>query len=229
MRTRATPITPLRRRDRAHRRPGRHRAVVADRGRSSSTRSSSRPRPGAVHDRELRDLRPQGLRVAGPQGLARHHQLAEDPHARRARVGDTTVHGGTVVGPGVATVLVGRHARGGAGRHARLRHPTPATRRRPRSLTGSATVLIRGRPRCAAGDAAPAAPRCPSAARRWRSDEHAGPPHWATTRRSGRLGLPAALVSPDARPPTMADGRQRRAAIDEALAAPAADDGSAAG
>jgi uncharacterized Zn-binding protein involved in type VI secretion len=70
-----------------------------------------------------------------------------------ARVGDTTVHGGTVAGPGVATVLVaGMPAAVAGDTHACVipsppPHPpvTPFT-------TGSATVMIGGRPALRAGD-----------------------------------------------------------------------------
>jgi uncharacterized Zn-binding protein involved in type VI secretion len=69
-----------------------------------------------------------------------------------ARVGDTTAHGGTVVGPGVATVLVaGMPAAVLGDMHACVIPPPhpPAT---PFAV-GSATVVIQGRPAVRAGDA----------------------------------------------------------------------------
>lgn len=68
-----------------------------------------------------------------------------------ARVTDPTTHGGTVVGPGVATVLVGGMPAAVLGDlHACVitpGHPptTPFT-------AGSATVLVGGRPALRAGD-----------------------------------------------------------------------------
>ena len=70
-----------------------------------------------------------------------------------ARVGDTTVHAGTVTGPGVATVLVGGMPAAVLGdMHACViplppPHP-PATP----FVASSATVLIQGRPALRAGD-----------------------------------------------------------------------------
>ncbi len=70
-----------------------------------------------------------------------------------ARVGDPTVHGGAVVGPGVATVLVGGMPAGVVGdMHA---CPIVAPSHVPSSpfVAGSATVLIGGRPALRAADA----------------------------------------------------------------------------
>jgi uncharacterized Zn-binding protein involved in type VI secretion len=70
-----------------------------------------------------------------------------------ARVGDTTVHGGTVTGPGVATVLIGGQPAAVLGdMHACV---IPAnTGHLPSSpfTAGSAKVLISGRPALRAGD-----------------------------------------------------------------------------
>ncbi|MFG2825017.1 PAAR domain-containing protein [Kitasatospora sp. NPDC048365] len=70
-----------------------------------------------------------------------------------ARVGDTTVHGGTVVGPGVATVLVGGMPAAVMGDlHAcAVPSPPPHPPATP-FLAGSATVLIQGRPALRVGD-----------------------------------------------------------------------------
>ncbi len=65
---------------------------------------------GTVEAGELGHLRHQGIRAAGPQGCPGQHQLGGGAMPGAARVGDTTVHGGTVVGPGVATVLIAGHA-----------------------------------------------------------------------------------------------------------------------
>ncbi|MDT9694963.1 PAAR domain-containing protein [Streptomyces sp. P17] len=70
-----------------------------------------------------------------------------------ARVGDTTVHGGTVVGPGVPTVLVGGTPAAVLGDMHVCVIPSPPPH--PPStpfLAGSATVLIQGRPALRAGD-----------------------------------------------------------------------------
>ena len=70
-----------------------------------------------------------------------------------ARVGDPTVHGGTVVGPGVATVMIGGMPAAVIGDlHACPISPghlpsSPFT-------AGSATVMIGGRPALRVGDAA---------------------------------------------------------------------------
>ena len=69
-----------------------------------------------------------------------------------ARVGDTTVHGGTVVGPGVATVLVaGLPAAVMGDMHACV-IPPPAHVPASPFVAGSTTVMIQGRPALRAGD-----------------------------------------------------------------------------
>lgn len=70
-----------------------------------------------------------------------------------ARVGDTTVHGGTVVGPGVATVLIaGMPAAVVGDVHACvIPQPPPHIPVSP-FVAGSATVLIQGRMALRAGD-----------------------------------------------------------------------------
>ena len=71
-----------------------------------------------------------------------------------ARVGDTTAHGGTVVGPGVATVLVGGMPAAVVGdMHACVIPSPPPHPPATPFLAGSATVLIQGRPALRAGDA----------------------------------------------------------------------------
>jgi uncharacterized Zn-binding protein involved in type VI secretion len=71
-----------------------------------------------------------------------------------ARVGDVTAHGGTVAGPGAATVLVGGLPAAVAGDvHA---CPVPSPPPHPPATpfgAGSATVLVQGRPALRAGDA----------------------------------------------------------------------------
>lgn len=70
-----------------------------------------------------------------------------------ARVGDTTVHGGTVVGPGVATVLVGGMPAAVLGdMHACVIPSPPPHPPTTPFVAGSATVLIQGRPALRAGD-----------------------------------------------------------------------------
>ncbi|MPY55734.1 PAAR domain-containing protein [Streptomyces spongiae] len=70
-----------------------------------------------------------------------------------ARVGDTTVHGGTVVGPGVATVLVGGMPAAVLGdMHACVIPSPPPHPPATPFLAGSSTVLIQGRPALRAGD-----------------------------------------------------------------------------
>ncbi len=71
-----------------------------------------------------------------------------------ARMGDTTTHGGTIVGPGVATVLIG-------GKPAAVMGDThvcslPPNGHQPTTSpfpSGSATVLISGRPALRVTDA----------------------------------------------------------------------------
>ena len=70
-----------------------------------------------------------------------------------ARVGDTTNHGGTVMGPGVATVMIkGKPAAVLGDNHvcsipANAPHPNPSP-----FIIGSATVLIGGKPALRTGD-----------------------------------------------------------------------------
>lgn len=69
-----------------------------------------------------------------------------------ARVGDPTVHGGTVAGPGVATVMIGGMPAAVLGdMHA---CPVPPPSHLPSSpfVAGSATVMIGGRPALRAAD-----------------------------------------------------------------------------
>ena len=71
-----------------------------------------------------------------------------------ARVGDTTAHGGTVVGPGVATVLIaGMPAAVVGDMHACVIPSPPPHPPATPFVAGSATVLIQGRPALRAGDA----------------------------------------------------------------------------
>lgn len=71
-----------------------------------------------------------------------------------ARVGDVTAHGGTVVGPGVATVLVGGMPAAVAGDvHACVVPSPPPHPPTTPFLAGSATVLVQGRPALRVGDA----------------------------------------------------------------------------
>lgn len=69
-----------------------------------------------------------------------------------ARVGDTSSHGGTVAGPGVATVLVGGQPAAVAGDT----HVCPVPQPHPPSpfAAGSGTVTIGGRPALRVGDTA---------------------------------------------------------------------------
>jgi len=69
-----------------------------------------------------------------------------------ARVGDTTAHGGTVVGPGVATVLVAGMPAAVLGDMHACVIPPPHPPTTPFAV-GSATVVIQGRPAVRAGDA----------------------------------------------------------------------------
>ena len=71
-----------------------------------------------------------------------------------ARVGDTTAHGGTVVGPGVATVLIaGMPAAVVGDMHACVIPSPPPHPPATPFVAGSATVLVQGRPALRAGDA----------------------------------------------------------------------------
>ncbi|MCB2182645.1 MAG: PAAR domain-containing protein [Desulfobulbaceae bacterium] len=72
-----------------------------------------------------------------------------------ARVGDTTVHGGTIVGPGVATVMIGGMPASVLGDS----HVCPIPPLTPHITTspfvmGSATVMIGGVPAVRVGDTA---------------------------------------------------------------------------
>jgi uncharacterized Zn-binding protein involved in type VI secretion len=69
-----------------------------------------------------------------------------------ARVGDTTVHGGTVVGPGVATVLVAGMPAAVVGDMHACVIPPPAHVPASPFVAGSTTVMIQGRPAVRAGD-----------------------------------------------------------------------------
>ena len=70
-----------------------------------------------------------------------------------ARVGDTTTHGGTVMGPGVSTVMIkGMPAAVATDNHMCA---IPANTPHPQSTPfpkGSATVMIGGKPALRAGD-----------------------------------------------------------------------------
>ncbi|KGN77421.1 PaaR repeat-containing protein [Porphyromonadaceae bacterium COT-184 OH4590] len=69
--------------------------------------------------------------------------------AAAARVGDITTHGGTITGPGAATVLIGGMPAAIMGDlHICAIVPTPATPHLVSSpfVMGSATVLICGKP-----------------------------------------------------------------------------------
>lgn len=68
-----------------------------------------------------------------------------------ARVGDTTTHGGTLVGPGVATVLVGGMPAAVMGDAHACVIPPPHPSATP-FPAGSATVLLQGRPALRMGD-----------------------------------------------------------------------------
>lgn len=71
-----------------------------------------------------------------------------------ARVGDTTVHGGAVVGPGVPTVLVGGMPAAVLGDLHACAIPPPAHVPSTPFTMGSATVMIGGRPALRVGDVA---------------------------------------------------------------------------
>ena len=70
-----------------------------------------------------------------------------------ARVGDTTNHGGTVIGPGTPTVLIGKKPAAVAGDNHVCAIPanTPHVQSSPFPM-GSTTVLIGGKPALRAGD-----------------------------------------------------------------------------
>ena len=71
-----------------------------------------------------------------------------------ARVGDPTVHGGAVVGPGVSTVLVGGMPAAVLGDLHACPIPPPGHIPSTPFTMGSATVLIGGRPALRVGDPA---------------------------------------------------------------------------
>lgn len=71
-----------------------------------------------------------------------------------ARVGDPTVHGGAVVGPGVPTVLIGGMPAAVLGDLHACPIATPGHLPSSPLVGGSATVLIGGRPALRATDAA---------------------------------------------------------------------------
>ncbi|MGZ4387763.1 MAG: PAAR domain-containing protein [Gaiellaceae bacterium] len=70
-----------------------------------------------------------------------------------ARVGDTTVHGGAVTGPGVATVLIGGMPAAVLGDLHACAIPPPSHVPVTPFTAGSATVLVGGRPAVRVGDA----------------------------------------------------------------------------
>ena len=71
-----------------------------------------------------------------------------------ARVGDTSTHGGTIVGPGVATVLIGGMPAAVAGdMHVCSLPPTGHQPTASAFPSGSTTVLIGGRPAVRTSDA----------------------------------------------------------------------------
>jgi len=70
-----------------------------------------------------------------------------------ARVGDTTVHGGAVTGPGVATVLIGGMPAAVLGDLHTCAIPPPSHVPVTPFTAGSATVLVGGRPAVRVGDA----------------------------------------------------------------------------
>ena len=69
-----------------------------------------------------------------------------------ARVGDTTVHGGTIVGPGVATVLIGGMPAAILGDSHVCPIPPPAHVTVTPFVMGSGTVMIGGMPALRVGD-----------------------------------------------------------------------------
>ncbi|MGK5110797.1 MULTISPECIES: PAAR domain-containing protein [unclassified Geodermatophilus] len=70
-----------------------------------------------------------------------------------ARVGDPTVHGGTVVGPGVATVMIGGLPAAVLGDVHACPIPPPSHIPSSPFVAGSTTVMIGGRPALRASDA----------------------------------------------------------------------------
>ena len=70
-----------------------------------------------------------------------------------ARVTDTTTHGGTVIGPGVATVLLGGMPAATLGdNHVCVLPPNSHQPTASPFIQGSSTVLIGGKPALRAGD-----------------------------------------------------------------------------
>ena len=70
-----------------------------------------------------------------------------------ARVGDTTVHGGTVTGPGVATVMIGKMPAAVMGDlHVCVIPPIVHQPTVSPFILGSSTVMIGGRPALRVGD-----------------------------------------------------------------------------
>jgi len=69
-----------------------------------------------------------------------------------ARVGDTTVHGGVVTGPGVPTVLIGGQPAAVLGDLHTCPIPPPSHVTVTPFAVGSATVLVSGRPAVRVGD-----------------------------------------------------------------------------
>ena len=69
-----------------------------------------------------------------------------------ARVGDPTVHGGTVVGPGVATVMIGGMPAAVLGDMHACAIPPPSHIPSSPFIAGSTTVMIGGRPALRASD-----------------------------------------------------------------------------
>jgi uncharacterized Zn-binding protein involved in type VI secretion len=70
------------------------------------------------------------------------------------RIGDPTVHGGVVTGPGVATVLIGGQPAAVVGDLHSCAIPPPSHVPVTPFVAGSATVLIGGRPAVRVGDSA---------------------------------------------------------------------------
>jgi uncharacterized Zn-binding protein involved in type VI secretion len=71
-----------------------------------------------------------------------------------ARVGDTTAHPGSIVGPGVATVLIASQPAAVVGDTHACSFPSPVPHPPSVIAVGSATVLIGGRPAARIGDTA---------------------------------------------------------------------------
>ena len=71
-----------------------------------------------------------------------------------ARIGDPTSHPGTIVGPGVATVLMAGQPAAVMGDTHACSFPPPAPHPPTVIVKGSGTVLIAGRPAARVGDMA---------------------------------------------------------------------------